>query len=398
MASKKHTKIGIIGAGAMGTAIANVIAAKGIHVDIWSYEQEVADDINKWHENKRYLEGIALSPNIKADTNIERVAANKNYLLLIVPSPFLIDITKKILHLENIREGNTLIGILTKGFVTSPRGTRLIVETLEDYLPGIYKGNLVYISGPSHAEEIARGKLTGLISASSNGKNTIQFRELLSGRNLIVFSSLDTIGVQVCAALKNVIAIAYGMLDALKETSAIFGDNTESLVMAAGLNEIQKLGLAMGSTHPETFTSIAGVGDLDVTCRSVYGRNRRLGREIILKQILRKFQNIDDLIENINTIGYFPEGIPASKRVFELAQEHNLKLPIATGVYRVLNKDLDPLKEIEALLKGFSRDSISSIPLKKQSKTKPPKIPKVTKVKIKAKAKATAKDKDKDKK
>ena len=159
---------------------------------------------------------------------------------------------------------------------------KLIVSTLEDYFPGFYRDNIVYIAGPSHAEEVSVNKLTGLISACRNGKNSIRFRELLTSPSLFVFSSIDVIGVQTCAATKNVIAIAFGMLDALKENSDYFGDNTESLLLAAGLNEIQKIGKVLGATHPETFTSISGVGDLDVTCRSIHGRNRRLDRKSVV--------------------------------------------------------------------------------------------------------------------
>jgi glycerol-3-phosphate dehydrogenase (NAD(P)+) len=145
------------------------------------------------------------------------------------------------------------------------------------------------------------------------------------------------------------------MLDALKESIPIFGDNSESLILAAGLNEIQKLGLSLGATHPETFTSIAGVGDLDVTCRSIYGRNRRFGREIVLNSLLSDFNNIDDLIENASKIGYLPEGIYAAKKVHELSKQYKLKLPVCNGVYRVLNKDIEPLKEVERILKNMSR-------------------------------------------
>ena len=118
---------------------------------------------------------------------------------------------------------------------------------------------------------------------------------------------MDVIGVQVCAAAKNVIAVVFGCVDAMAETSDLFGDNAESLLLAAGLNEIQTLGFALGATHAETFTSISGIGDLDVTCRSKYGRNRRFGQDIIKNNILEKFTNLDDLIANISKIGYLPE-------------------------------------------------------------------------------------------
>ncbi|GAB4363989.1 MAG: NAD(P)H-dependent glycerol-3-phosphate dehydrogenase [Spirochaetales bacterium] len=355
------TTVGILGAGGWGTALAKVLAEKGCEVEAWSYEEEVAKDVNTFHRNSRYLPDVPLPDNLKASTDIQKVAADKEYLFVAIPSLFLLPSIKKILSVPNIMEGQSLIGVVTKGFVSTPTGPRLILSTLEDYLPGFYKGNLVYISGPSHAEEVARGKLTGLISASLNGKNSIRFRELLSTPNLLVFSSFDVIGVQVCGAMKNVIAIAFGMLDALKERSNFVGDNTESLLLAAGLNEIQTLGRALGSTHPETFTSIAGVGDLDVTCRSVYGRNRRFGREIILKGILQGFRNLEDLLDRIQEVGYLPEGAVASKSVRELANDRQLKLPIAETVFRILNRESEPFPLIESLLRTLTRSDLEGL-------------------------------------
>jgi glycerol-3-phosphate dehydrogenase (NAD(P)+) len=221
----------------------------------------------------------------------------------------------------------------------TPRGYHLITETLEDYLPGFYHDKLVYVSGPAHAEEVAQGKITGLIAASANPKNAIIVRDLISSERMLVYASLDPIGVQVCAAAKNVVAIAFGILDALKQNVHIFGDNTESLLLAAGLNEIQTLGMALGATHSETFTSIAGVGDLDVTCRSVFGRNRRFGQDIV----------------NLK-IGYLPEGAAAAKAIHEIAAEKNLSLPICDGVYRLLNRECAVHELfIELCGSGFSR-------------------------------------------
>jgi len=241
--------------------------------------------------------------------------------------------------------------VLTKGFIESPGGgIRLIIEALEDYLPGMYRGKLVYVSGPSHAIEVSNGKITGLISASRSGRNSIRVRELLTGGALVVFSSLDVKGVQISAALKNVVALAFGMLDALKESSDQFGDNTESLLLAAGLNEIQVLGRAMGATHPETFTSIAGVGDLDVTCRSVHGRNRRFGREIILKKLIEECASIDEVIARQPRYGYIAEGVVTAKWVNAIAAQRKLSLPIAGGVYRILNREVDPLVEVQNMI------------------------------------------------
>jgi glycerol-3-phosphate dehydrogenase (NAD(P)+) len=341
-------KIAVIGSGAWGTAMAKVIAEKGRAVTLWSLEETVAAEINGAHTNARYLPGVELPPALGAVTDIAEAAEGAEFLILASPSLYLLDTVKRILPVRSIREGETAIAVITKGFLPTPKGPRLILETLEDYLPGFYRGGLVYIAGPSHAEEVSRGKITGLIAASENPKNSIRFRDLLKSSRLLVFSSFDVRGVQVAAAAKNVIAIAFGILDALKTAEDPrregdpFGDGTESLLLAAGLNEIQTLGRAMGATHTETFTSISGVGDLDVTCRSVFGRNRRFGREIIEKNILDPYRDLEDLLDRIGEIGYLPEGVAAAKYVKILADRLKLKMPISLGLHRILNREIAP--------------------------------------------------------
>lgn len=342
--------IGVIGAGAWGTAMAQALARGGHNVEIWAMEDEVVNGINNNHENSLFLKGYALQPSIKASKDIEKVAADKDFLILASPSLYLASTIQKILNVPNIKDNSTCIGVLTKGFVPSNDGPKLILETLESVMPKEYQKSIVYISGPSHAEEVAMGKLTGLIAASENPKNSIKFRELLKVPGLMVYSSLDVVGVQICAAAKNVIAVVFGCLDAVSEKSDLFGDNSESLLLAAGLNEIQTLGFAMGATHAETFTSIAGVGDLDVTCRSKFGRNRRFGLDIIQNEILKNFTSLDDLIARIKEIGYLPEGAIACKYVHMISEEKNIKLPICNGLYRILNKEIEPLDFLKEIL------------------------------------------------
>lgn len=342
--------VGVIGAGAWGSGLAQALARGGHKVQIWARENDVVESINNEHENKRYLPGYPLSENLTASIDINEVASNKEFLILASPSLYLAATAKQIVGVPSIKDGSTVIGVLTKGFVSTASGPRLILEVLEEVLPESYKNSLVYISGPSHAEEVALGKLTGLIAASENPKNSIKMRELLRVPGLMAYSSLDVVGVQICAAAKNVIAVVYGSLDAISEHSDIFGDNAESLLLAAGLNEIQRIGFAMGATHSETFTSIAGVGDLDVTCRSKYGRNRRFGQDIIKTDILDRFKNLDDLISRIGEIGYLSEGAVACKFVHEIAVKHNLRLTICDGLYRVLNKEIKPMELLNELL------------------------------------------------
>ncbi len=350
MLQKPVPTVGVIGAGAWGTAIAVVLARGGMPVDLWAHEPEVAAGINDARQNEKYLPAIAVPPEVRASAELSEVASGKDFLFLAVPSLYLLDTVTRMAGFPGVRDGRTVISILTKGFVETPGGIRLITDAMEELLPGAYHGRLVYVAGPSHAIEVAQGKLTGLISASRSGRNSIRVREILSGGNLVVFSSLDVRGVQVSAALKNVVAIAFGILDALKESTGPFGDNTESLLLAAGLNEIRIVGRAMGATHAETFTSIAGVGDLDVTCRSLLGRNRRFGREIVTKGLIETCSSIDEVIDGLPRFGYLAEGAVTARWAHQVESQRRLELPIIGGVYRILNRDAEPLAELRAML------------------------------------------------
>lgn len=363
-------KIGIISAGAWGTAIGSQLGKAGHTVRMWAREEKLVNDINELHENTLYLPGYTLSENVSATKHIEEAVVGNELIILASPSQYLVSTVEQILKVppfvsteagssgtfsENGSNGASLpiIGILSKGFLKSDEGQPLfITQVLEKMFPEPYNNRLLYISGPSHAEEVVQGKVTGLIVASSNPIVSIRAREILKSRSLLVFSSLDVIGVQTCAAAKNIMAIAFGILSAITEESPLFGDNCSSLLLAASLNEMQTLGKALGATHSETFTSIAGVGDLDVTCRSEFGRNRRLGREIVQKKILDAFSGIDDILEHSNRLGYLAEGVSACKYVHQLAVEKNVKLPISDAVYKILNKEATPQDIIFKLLDG----------------------------------------------
>ncbi|MBP5251801.1 MAG: NAD(P)-dependent glycerol-3-phosphate dehydrogenase [Treponema sp.] len=344
--------VGVIGAGAWGTALATALARGGHKVELWALEDDVVDSINTQHENKRYLPGYILDSGLTADSDIKKVAEGKDFLIMASPSLYLAPTISKFADLPCIKEGKTVIASLTKGFVPWKEDSmpHFVLETMEKALPECYKNSTVYVAGPSHAEEVALGKLTGLISASNNHRNAVKVRDLLRVKGIMAYASFDAVGVQVCAAVKNVIATVYGILDAMAETSDIFGDNAESLLMAAGLNEIQIIGFAMGATHAATFTSISGVGDLDVTCKSKYGRNRRFGQDIIKNGMLEKFKNLDDLIANVKEVGYLPEGAIACKYVHAIAENLNLKIPICNALYRVLNKEITPDAVLEEIL------------------------------------------------
>lgn len=364
MSVESH-KVGVIGAGAWGTALATAIARGGNEVQAWAMEDDVVSSINQEHENRRYLAGYRLDPRLTASADIEEVASGKEFLFLASPSLYLAPTIRKFAHLPNIQDGSTIIAALTKGFVPAEDGPALILPTIEAALGESHRDTTVYVAGPSHAEEVAMGKITGLIAASCHHRNAIRVRNLLRVPGIMAYASFDTVGVQVCAAAKNVIAVVYGALDALSESSQIFGDNTESLLLAAGLNEIQKIGFAMGATKAETFTSISGVGDLDVTCKSKYGRNRRFGQDIIRTDMLAQFKDLDDLIANVKKIGYLPEGAVACKYVHQVAVQKKLRLPICDALYRVLNKEVSPQQCLEDLVgyRGEPRDSFTRVDL-----------------------------------
>ena len=358
----EQNKVCIIGGGAWGTALGTALARGGNAVELWALEDEVVSSINNEHENKMYLPGYKLDKNLKATNDIKAAATGKDFIILATPSLFLESTIKKFTDLPDIQNGTPIIGSVTKGFVPSSNNyPKLILETMEEALPPCYKDCTVYIAGPSHAEEVALGKITGLISASLHHRNAVKMRDLLRTSSCILpYASFDPIGVQICAAVKNVIATVYGMLDAMAETSEIFGDNTESLLLAAGVTEMMKIGLAMGSPYPQTFASVSGVGDLDVTCKSKYGRNRRFGQDIVKTDMLSKFQNLDDLIANIKKVGYLPEGAVACKYVKQIAEQKSLKLPICESLYKVLNKECSPK---ECLIQLVSRDNMKALAL-----------------------------------
>ena len=215
--------VGVIGGGAWGTGLAQALARGGHKVQIWAFEKEVADSINNEHENKQFLPGYKLNETITCSNDVIEVASGKEFLIIASPSLFLEKMTKQIATVPNIADGSTVITAVTKGFVPSDKGPRLILETMESALPEVYKDCTVYMAGPSHAEEVAMGKLTGLVAASLNPKNSIRVRELFKVPGLMVFSSFDVVGVQICAAAKNVIACVYGALDAIAEDSNVFG-------------------------------------------------------------------------------------------------------------------------------------------------------------------------------
>ncbi len=348
------SKIAVIGSGAWGTAIANVLCNRYDNVHIWCYEKEVAEEINESLTNTRYLYGIWLSEKLKASNDLKEVIENAEYVLYVTPSFALKD---TLINSRNYLEKDAIPVFLTKGFIeginTIPE---LPLDVADKIFPDEFKGNSVYLSGPSHAEEVAKNIYTGLIAASHNKKNAVKVRDLINAEFLSVFVSFDPIGVQVSAALKNIVAIAFGLADAMREYDKSIGDNTFAMIISAGLSELMKVGRVMGATHPETFASYSSVGDLYVTCTSHHGRNRRFGRDLLQRQLYRKWDNFEDMINKIDQIGYIPEGIFAVKEVMKIKKHYNLILPIIEIVYQILNREIKPKEAVNFIMSIFDKE------------------------------------------
>lgn len=346
-----HRTVGIVGSGAFGMALGKVISDKGIPVFFWAHREEQAKKIRETHHSDYLPEDVKLTGPVRASSDLKEVVENSSELILSVPSPYLVGIVQSIVQIRKIVVDKPRIAMVTKGFLTS-RDNRpaLILDEVSLDLPGSYQNSLVYISGPSHAEEVAQGKVTGFVSASANRENAEIFADLLRSHSIKTFLSSDVNGVQVCAALKNIIAIAYGILDALRlENTPSVGDNTISLLLTLGLDEIERVGREFGSTDDKTFSSIVGIGDLDLTCRSDYGRNRRVGHEIVRKNILKQFSSIEDVISNLNKISYLPEGLLATWWVPYFKEQFGISLPIMEQTYKILDKKASPDSLAEVL-------------------------------------------------
>ncbi len=317
---------------------------------LWSFEEDVKNGINNGNVNDKYLKGIKLPKNLVASSDLFEVVSMSDYILIATPSLFTVDIFKKLDQFFDSLELKPKLAIFTKGFLTFNGKTHTVIEAAEKVIKG-YKDEITYIVGPSHAEEVGLGVITGLVAASHNRENAYLFINLFSKTPISLFYSNDVFGVQIAAALKNVFAIAFGILDAYKlNYSNLIGNNTESFLFSISLNNMKDIAIELGGKNIETFLFLSGSGDLDVTCRSMFGRNRRFGNEIVSKNILESFFSIDDLINNIEKIGYLPEGVFAAKSIFSLLKELNRDFnpnSLLIVIYKILNKELGAESVIE---------------------------------------------------
>lgn len=320
--------ISVLGSGSFGCAIASVYNKLDFNVTMWSYSDEEAREIKVNHENKKCLPGISIDSKINITSDIQDVF-DSDIIFIAVPS-FAVRSTLSLLK-DKIRPEVILV-CLSKGFEEST--LKLFSDVIKEILP---INKFVILSGPSHAEEIAKEMTTTLVAASENINIAAYIQKIFSTSFIRIYTNIDIIGVQIGAALKNIIALVIGICDGMK-----LGDNAKAALMTRGLSEISRLGRAAGA-RPETFSGLSGLGDLIVTCTSLHSRNKRAG--ILIGQGL-------DAKSAIAKIGMTVEGYNCAKCAYDLGLKYNLELPIINEVYNILYKNKDSQKAFEDL---FSR-------------------------------------------
>lgn len=328
-------KVALLGAGSWGTALAMVLEENGHDVRLWSHSQEQVDEINQLHKNKYYLPEAILSKNIKASSNLAEVLTSVDAVLFVVPTKAIREVAKKVaITLEH----PAVIIHASKGL---EQGThKRISVILEEEIPADKRKAVVALSGPSHAEEVAVKDLTTITAASPDIEAATFVQELFINDYFRVYTNKDIIGVELGAALKNIIALGAGALHGLG-----YGDNAKAALMTRGLAEISRLGVAFGA-DPLTFIGLSGVGDLIVTCTSVHSRNWQAGN------FLGKGMTVTETLAHMDMVA---EGITTTKAVFELAKEKEIEMPITEVIYDVLYNQANVKKAVDSLMKRVGK-------------------------------------------
>ena len=320
-------KITVLGSGGWGTALSNLLCENGHSVTLWSYTEQESSVLRETHENP-LLKGVALHPNIVFTSDFSSLSSAE--LVVMATPSFAVRKTAEA-ALPHLAEGTPIVSV-TKGVEagTDLRMTQIVAQVTHH--------PVVALSGPSHAEEVGRGIPTGCVAASEDAKLAELVQDVFMSPRFRVYTSDDIVGVELGAALKNVIALCAGVLDGMG-----CGDNTKALMMTRGLAEMARLGIALGGRR-DTFAGLAGVGDLIVTCTSMHSRNRRAG--ILIGQ--GKSPE-----EAMKEVGAVVEGYYAAKSAWELAQKASVSMPLVQEAYAVLYEGLAPS---EALTNLMQRD------------------------------------------
>lgn len=319
-------KICVLGAGSWGSALALELAKKGYEISMWTKNQEQAESIKLTRENKNYLPGILFPENIGLTTDIEEAIKGSTVIVLAVPSQAIRSICSKIKPF--VKDEQILVDV-AKGL---EKGTGLrLSEVCKEELPN---NPYVTLSGPSHAEEVARDIPTTVVVASEDLNVAKKIQDIFMSPEFRVYTNPDIVGVELGGALKNIIAFGAGICDGLG-----YGDNAKAALMTRGISEIGRLGVAMGA-NKLTFAGLSGIGDLIVTCTSMHSRNRRAG--ILIGQ----GKSLEETLEEVKMV---VEGITATDVAHKVAKELNIDMPITNAIYSVLYEGLDP-KEVGVAL------------------------------------------------
>jgi glycerol-3-phosphate dehydrogenase (NAD(P)+) len=323
-------KIAVIGAGGWGTALSIILDHNSHDVTLWCFEKVSVDEIVAFHENKQYLPGVTIPLNIKITADIKEAVESNSIIILSVPVQFLSSVLNKI---KDCDYQNKLFCNTAKGLEIS--SSRLPHQIIRSSLKHLKNDSIITLSGPSHAEESARMKPTNIISASSSLKSANTIKKAFSNSFFNVERSKDITGVELGAALKNVIAIGVGVCDGLN-----YGDNTKAGLLIKGLNDISALGMKMGAKK-ETFYGLSGLGDLMVTCYSRHSRNRYVGEQIGTGKSLKEITGSMKMVA---------EGVATTKAAYTLMEKYKSDSILIRELYGILFERRKPETAIANIL------------------------------------------------
>ena len=309
-------KIGVIGAGSWGIALAYLLSGNGHDVTVWSRSQTSVDKLRAYHGNEDKLPGVKLKDDVKFTCSMEEAVSGKEILVLVVPSSSVRGTVKLMAPYINSESDDQIIVNCTKGIEEST--LMVMSDVILDEIPG---ANVCVLSGPSHAEEVGKNMPTTIVVGAFSRDTAVEVQNAFMNDVFRVYISPDMLGIEIGAALKNVVALAAGMADGYG-----LGDNAKAALITRGIAEISRLGMAMGGKF-ETFAGLSGIGDLVVTCASMHSRNRRAG--ILIGQG-KSYQEAMDEVKMV------VEGVYSAKAALELAQKYEVDMPIVQGVNEIL--------------------------------------------------------------
>jgi glycerol-3-phosphate dehydrogenase (NAD(P)+) len=323
-------KIGVIGAGAWGTALAILLAEKKYDVALWMYEQDLAEETARVRENRVYLPGFELPAFVQVTASLETATSDRSILLFVMPSHTMRTVARQ---LSPFLPDTAVIICASKGIELDT--LMLLPDVLKDVLPVPFHDRLCFLSGPSFAKEVAQKMPTAIALATYDPEIGKKAQDVLSNGYFRVYTNPDVVGVELAGSLKNVIAIAAGILQGMG-----FGHNSMAALLTRGLVEMARLGSAMGA-NLQTFSGLAGMGDLVLTCTGELSRNRALGVR------LGKDERLNDILTGAKTVA---EGVKTAKAARDLAKKYNINMPIIEEVYQILYEQKDPKLAVKDLM------------------------------------------------